>query len=212
MNATVEMHTNEKNPWEGLAALVLAAGQSRRMGQPKMLLPWGETTVLGQVLRTLHAAGLRQVLVVSGAEREAVERLAEEAGAECRYNPDYAQGEMLSSLQRGLEALLTNPTLQATLICLGDQPQLEVAVVRQLGEAWVRTAAGIIVPSYQRRRGHPWVIARRFWPEVLALRSPQTARDFLQAHASEIYYVEVTTPSILQDLDTPQEYARFRPA
>ncbi len=194
-----------------VAALVLAAGLSRRMGRPKMLLPWGERTVLGQVLFTLREAGLREQLVISGAEREAIETIAHGAGAECFYNPQYTEGEMLSSIQVGLRALEGREAIEAALICLGDQPQIEVQVVRQLLEVWNEHRAALIVPSYSGRRGHPWLVARHLWPELLRLAPPATARDFLQAQATQITYVPVETASILQDLDTPQEYERYRP-
>lgn len=196
---------------KGIAALVLAAGLSRRMGRPKMLLPWGERTVLGQVLFTLQEAGVSHRLVVSGAEREAIEAIARGAGAECLYNPQYAEGEMLSSIQIGLRELERREEIEAALICLGDQPQIEVQVVRRLLEVWSESRAPLIVPSYGGRRGHPWLVARALWPELLRLSPPATARDFLQAQAAQITYVLVETASILQDLDTPQEYERFRP-
>lgn len=194
-----------------VAALVLAAGLSRRMGRPKMLLPWGERTVLGQVLFTLQEAGVPHRLVVSGAEREAIEAIACGAGAECLYNPQYAEGEMLSSIQVGLRALEGREAIEAALICLGDQPQIEVQVVQRLLEVWNEHRASLIIPSYGGRRGHPWLVARALWPDLLRLSPPATARDFLQTQAAQITYVLVETASILQDLDTPQEYERYRP-
>jgi molybdenum cofactor cytidylyltransferase len=194
-----------------VAALVLAAGLSRRMGQPKMLLPWGSRTVLGQVLYVLEAAGVRQRWVIGGAAYERIVEIAHQAGAECLYNAQYAEGEMLLSIQLGLRALEGEPHIQAALICLGDQPQIEAQVVRRLLQEWEALRAPLLVPSYQGRRGHPWLIARPLWAALLELQPPQTARHFLRAHAAQIQEVAVETDSILQDIDTPQEYERFRP-
>lgn len=194
-----------------IAAIVLAAGLSRRMGRPKMLLPWGERTVLGQVLFTLREAGIERRIAITGAEREQVEEIARREGAECLYNPDYASGEMLSSIQVGLQALENRAEVQAALICLGDQPQIEVGVVQEVVKAWHETQAPLIVPTYAGRRGHPWLVARVYWHELLALQPPATARTFLHAHTPEIHLVPVPTDSILKDLDTPQEYEKEKP-
>ncbi len=194
-----------------VAAVVLAAGLSRRMGQPKMLLPWGSRTVLGQVLYVLEEAGVRRRWVIGGAAYERIAEIAHRAGAECLYNAQYAEGEMLLSIQLGLRALEGEPHIQAALICLGDQPQIEVQVVRRLLQEWEARRPRLLVPSYQGRRGHPWLIARPLWAAFLELQPPQTARHFLHAHATQIHEVVVETDSILQDIDTPQEYERFRP-
>ncbi len=196
---------------DDVAALVLAAGLSRRMGQPKMLLPWGPRTVLGQVLYVLEEAGVRRRWVIGGAAYERIAEIAHRAGAECLYNAQYAEGEMLLSIQLGLRALEGEPRIQAALICLGDQPQIEVQVVRRLLQEWEAQRALLLVPSYQGRRGHPWLIARPLWAALLELQPPQTARHFLRLHAAQVHEVAVETDSILQDIDTPQEYERFRP-
>jgi molybdenum cofactor cytidylyltransferase len=77
--------------------------------------------------------------------------------------------------------------------------------------AYHSTQAGLVLPSYQMRRGHPWLLARSLWEDALALRPPQTLRDLLQAHAGQTSYVVVETDSILLDLDTPQDYEKYRP-
>lgn len=69
----------------------------------------------------------------------------------------------------------------------------------------------LVVPSFQMRRGHPWIVSRALWAEILAMLPPQTPRDFLNAHAKDIQYVEINSPSILADLDTPEDYRASRP-
>jgi molybdenum cofactor cytidylyltransferase len=195
-----------------ISAIILAAGESKRMGRPKMLLPWGEVTVLGQVISTYQAAGVQDVLVVTGGAREQVTAIAEEHGARTIFNEQFANGEMLSSLQRGLQLLSAEePGAEAALIGLGDQPQVQAGCVKQICETFQERAAGLIVPSYQKRRGHPWLVERSFWNELLELRPPRSPRDFLNRHAAEILYVEMDTPSTLADLDTPQDYQDARP-
>jgi molybdenum cofactor cytidylyltransferase len=189
-----------------LVAIVLAAGMSRRMGQPKMLLPWGQTTVLGQVAATLSDGGVGEIVVVTGGAREAVEaevaRLAKSLPVRAVFNAQYQAGEMMSSIRAGLAVL--GPQVAATLVALGDQPQLSLESARRVVSAWEISGSRLIIPSFDMRRGHPWLVKRDLWSELAAA---STARRFLNAHANEILYVECDE-TVLKDLDTPEEYAR----
>jgi molybdenum cofactor cytidylyltransferase len=192
-----------------ISAILLAAGQSKRMGRPKMLLPWGNTTVLGKVIETIHNAGVDDILVVTGGAKNEVEKLVASYELRTAYNQNYADNEMLASIQLGLQA--QKPEAQATLICLGDQPQVEERCVRIVCEKFLANKSSIVVPSYQMRRGHPWLITRDLWEEVLQMRAPESMREFLNKHGKDIFYVEYDSPSILQDLDTPEDYLKHKP-
>jgi molybdenum cofactor cytidylyltransferase len=192
-----------------ISAIILAAGQSRRMGQPKMLLPWGNLTIIEHVVRMFLNAGLREVLVVTGGARKQVEEILAPYPVRQVPNPDYARGEMLSSLQRGLSAMRQDA--QAALIGLGDQPQVQESSIRLICEAYQESPSRLVLPSFRLRRGHPWLVARPLWDEILALRSPASPRDFLNEHAPEIRYVNLDTPTILADLDTPEDYQQSHP-
>jgi molybdenum cofactor cytidylyltransferase len=204
-----------------IAALILAAGQAKRMGQPKMLLPWGNTTVLGQVIATMQAAGVERIVVITGSAREEVETLVEQmvrqtAGSSADlctvYNEHFAEGEMLSSVQAGLRHLAEREVAaQAALIAPGDQPQVQERSVRSVMQAYREQGATLVVPSFHRRRGHPWLAARSYWEEILCLQPPASLRDFLRRHAEAIRYVEVEDAGVLQDLDTPEDYLKLRP-
>ena len=162
-----------------ISAIILAAGESKRMGQPKMLLPWGKIRVLEHVISVFMRAGIQEILVVVGSERERMEDVISKSPIRSVYKKEYANGEMLSSLQRGLRAALSlQPQTETTaaLIGLGDQPQVQEEIVSQL-----------IVPGFQMRRGHPWLVAFPFWTELLDMKSPETPRDFLNKHANEIH-------------------------
>jgi molybdenum cofactor cytidylyltransferase len=187
-----------------ITAIILAAGESKRMGRPKMLLPWGKSTVLQTVVSTFQAAGLADILIVTGGARRQVEALVGKT-VQTVFNEAFAGGEMLSSLQVGL--LAKKREARAALVCLGDQPQVEARCVRRIVDEFARTGAPIIVPSYQMRRGHPWLVARELWDEILKMRVPASPRDFLRRHADDIQYVEMDSASILMDLDTPEDYA-----
>jgi molybdenum cofactor cytidylyltransferase len=192
-----------------ISAIVLAAGQSRRMGSPKINLPWGEKTVLGQVLGTLLEAGLGEILLVTGAHPVIGADEFVKRGVKQVYNPNYASGEMLSSFQAGLQA--AGAESQAALLALGDQPQMELGIVQKVVFTYTLSQPPILIPSYHMHRGHPGVISRWFWDEILSMKPPATLRDFLNAHAQEIQYLEVATETVVQDLDTPADYERYQP-
>ena len=195
-----------------ISALILAAGESKRMGRPKMLLPWGNTTVLGHVISTYKSAGVEEILVVTGGAHEQIEEIVNLHKVRSVFNEQYSGGEMLSSLQRGLQVLLPNrDTVQAALIGLGDQPQIQTRTVQVICEAYRSRPSQLIVPSFQMRRGHPWLVENSLWQELLEMRAPLSPRDFLSGHADEIRYVEVDTPSIFADLDTPEDYQNAQP-
>lgn len=194
----------------GIAAVILAAGQSRRMGTPKMILPWGGTTVVGQVLDVLEKAGVQDVVVVTGGAHQQVRAALEGRRAATIFNPRYAEDHMLLSLQAGLRNL--PGSILATLVALGDQPQIQVDVVEAVIQAYRTSNASLVAPSFQMRRGHPWLVARPLWDDILALNPPQTLRDVFRGRAADIHYIVVENDSVLRDLDTPEDYARERPA
>jgi molybdenum cofactor cytidylyltransferase len=195
-----------------ISAILLAAGLSSRMGKPKLLLPWGETTVLGQVVSTFAAAGVTDMIVVTGGAREQIEGMVTELAinfpVRAVYNPEFEHGEMLSSIQAGLAAM--NSQACAALIGLGDQPQVLEETVRDICTAFNQTKALLVIPSYQNRRGHPWLAARPLWSSILAQPSSSTPRDFLNTYAGQVEYISADR-SILKDLDTPADYTSLRP-
>jgi len=192
-----------------ITAIILAAGMSRRMGQPKMLLPWGKVTVIEHVISVFQKAGVEDIYVITGGVKEQIESLVSILGAKTIYNKDYSNGDMLSSIQCGIRAL-TSQT-QGMLIGLGDQPQVRESSVRMVCEAFQESKSNIVVPSFQMRRGHPWLVARPLWNALSDIRPPQSPRDFLNAHREKIQYIEVDDPNIFADLDTPEDYQKRHP-
>ncbi len=197
---------------KSVAAIVLAAGLSTRMGQPKLLMDWGGKTVLQTVLLTLNTAGIETIHVVIGANRDLIEDsiLALSFPVELVFNPYFSNGEMTDSIKVGIASIPRD--VSAVMIVLGDQPQMKLEVVKGVLDIYQKSGAKIIVPSYQFRRGHPWLIERTLWSDLENLNPSFTMRDFLRKHQDEIHYLEVDTPTVLQDLDTPQDYQRLKPA
>jgi molybdenum cofactor cytidylyltransferase len=191
-----------------IAALVLAAGRSRRMGTNKMLLPFGERTVLAHVVAALQACPLRKIVVVTGHERSKIEALFGDTQPALRFahNPGYASGDMLSSVQTGLAALYDDPRCEAALVALGDQPRIEQHVVEQVMAAHLPGV--VVIPSFRRRGGHPILIDRMRWSDILALPPGATLRDAWRARPDWVRYINVDTDTILSDMDTPEDYRR----
>jgi molybdenum cofactor cytidylyltransferase len=192
-----------------VTAVVLAAGQGSRMGQTKQLMAWGETTVLGQTLGNVKESAAFDTLLVSGHNAEAVEAIAAEQHVRAVYNPRYAEGEMLSSLQTAVRHLPAN--IAAVLVMLADQPMVEPATIDQILGAFWEGKGELVVSVYQGQRGNPVLIGRRYFEELLALTAGAAPRDLLRRHQDYVYLVEVGSDAILRDLDRPEEYERWRP-
>ncbi len=195
-----------------ISAIIAAAGRSTRMGQPKQLLPWQDTTVLGAVVRNLTAAGAQPVVCVVGHRCDEMINALAGTPAQIVHNPDYLQGEMLSSYQAGLRYLQTQPsTFAGTFLALGDQPHIPVDVLRAILAQAHKTPNRLVIPRFQERRGHPIYLPAALWPELIALGGDETLRTLVVRHAANIAYVAVDTDAILRDIDTPHDYQSLAP-
>jgi molybdenum cofactor cytidylyltransferase len=189
-----------------ITAIVLAAGLSTRMGgYPKPLLPFCDQTVVEHILAVLAECPIQETVVVTGHCRQAVEQQLKWQGRTV-FNPSYASGEMLGSVQVGLRA--ASDESDAALIVLGDQPALEASVVCAVIAGYREGLGSVVIPSFQMRRGHPLLIGSQHWSRILELQETQTLRDYLRSVSSEIFHVPVDRASILRDMDTPDEYRR----
>lgn len=189
----------------GVAGLVLAAGASRRIGRPKMLLPFGSGTVLSSVVGGLLEAGLDPVVVVLGHGAEEVERraaLPQDPRLKLVVNEGWTEG-MASSIRRGLEAC---PEASAVVLALGDQPGLDAARVRRILTAWNGQAA-LVVPVADGRVGHPVLFGRELFPELRALAGEAGARDVVRRHWAQARQVPLP---LLRDIDTEDDYRAAR--
>ncbi|MCB8927692.1 MAG: putative selenium-dependent hydroxylase accessory protein YqeC [Ardenticatenaceae bacterium] len=190
-----------------VTAVILAAGRGKRMGQQtKQLLPWGSSTVLGQTIANVQQTDVHNHLVITGHEAEAVTHIAQAAGVQTVHNPDFATGEMISSLQTAVRAL--DESVTAVLVVLADQPMIESQTMDLLLEAYWQGHSDLIAPVFAGKRGNPVLIGRRYFDELLALPPTDAPRTLLRRHADKLHLVEVPTDAILRDLDDPQQYAR----
>lgn len=185
--------------------LVLGAGESKRMGEPKLLLPFGDKTVIEHIVDSIGRSKADKILVVLGSHREEILNRLGSRSVETVTNHRYREG-MLSSIQAGFEALPEDT--QAALVYLGDQPLIPHEVIDRLIMAYRKTHAGIVLPLYQKQRGHPILIDMKHKREVLNLRPEIGLRALVHNHPGDIQEVEVESPHILKDIDRPEDYAR----
>ena len=186
-------------------AMILAAGESRRMGQPKLLLPFGEKTIIETVVEKVVSSKVDNTLVVLGSEREEVEEKIKNFPVKVAFNPDYRKG-MLSSVLCGFKTLPEET--QAVVVVLGDQPSVSKEVIDKIVDAYQKTGKGIVLPVYEKERGHPVLIDMKYKAEVESLSPDIGLRGTVYSHPEDILEVEVDTPNILKDIDDEADYKR----
>jgi molybdenum cofactor cytidylyltransferase len=185
-----------------LSGLILAAGESSRMGRDKALLTYRGSTFLEHIVGTLHDAGIERVMVVLGHHASEIQSALNLHGTQVVLNHDYRLGQT-SSLQAGLRAL-DQQDVQAVLLCLVDHPAVSVEVVKQLMHAYEKSHSPVVIPTYQGRRGHPVLISRELFAEILALGSGEGANTVIRKYREATNFVEVSDSGILIDVDEPQ--------
>lgn len=189
----------------GIAGLVLAAGESSRMGKDKALLAYDGRTFLETIVAHLREAGIERIAVVLGHHAEEIRRASALQDVEVVVNQDYALGQT-TSLQAGIKALDSAET-QAILLCLVDHPAVKPATVRQLVAAFQESNAPVAIPTFQSRRGHPVLIGHALFKELLALHTDEGANAVLRKYREVTQFVEVEDAGVLNDVDDPEAYS-----
>ena len=194
---------NQSSKTHDVSALLLAAGQSRRMGAFKPLLPFGPATVIQSCLANLKAGGVDDVTVVAGYRADDLKAaLAELDYVHFVINPDLSS-EMGASIERGVASL--SATTQAVLIALTDQPAIPGVVIRQIVDAW-RAGAKLVIPEFNGRGGHPVLVSLDYREELLRLDPEQGLKGFFDAHKDQVVRLRVNSSYIARDLDTWDDY------
>ena len=186
-----------------ISGLILAAGTSRRMGQPKQLLPFRGTILLDWVMAQAESASaLDEVIVVLGRAADAIQPRLRSTRARVIVNPVFTEG-CSGSYKAGMATI--DPRAEAVMVLLGDQPGVDSAVIDQVAEDW-RTQGGLItLTSYRGRRGHPMVFARELFDQLRQLSGDKAAWKILDAHPDWVRDVAVDH-AFPEDVDTRQDY------
>jgi len=186
-------------------AMILAAGESKRMGEPKLLLPFGEKTIIEAVIENIVQSKIENILVVLGSDREKIEEKIKNLPAKVVFNPHFREG-MLSSAQKGFQTVPEDT--QGVLVFLGDQPAISNDIIDKIIDAYNRTKKGLVLPVYEGNRGHPVLIDMKYKGEVEKLSADVGLRGVVYSHPEDIQEVEVQTPAVLRDIDNADDYDR----
>ena len=190
-----------------VSGIILAAGRSQRMGRPKALLPIFGATFLEHIVHQIRASRLVEVKIVLGHRPEAIlDRLPDLKPATV-INSRYREGQ-LSSLQTGIRALDPD-TCDGLMLFLVDHPLVDPTLIDALLECFSQGGHPIVIPSFQRKRGHPVLFARELFPELLAASPDEGAVAVVRQHRREIRHLEWQSDEILADVDTPEAYQRW---
>jgi molybdenum cofactor cytidylyltransferase len=186
-----------------VVGVVLAAGESRRMGRLKALLPFDTHTVIEQVLQTLLQVELAGLTVVLGHRAAEITAVIASQPVRILHNPDYRYG-MTTSVQVAMREI--TPIPDAYLLALVDQPHIGSAPIQQILTAFAHTHKGIVIPTYQGKRGHPIILASRYRDAVLALGPQQGLNLVTRGHPEDTLEIPVYTDDVLRDMDTQTDY------
>ncbi len=188
-----------------IVGILLAAGESRRMGYPKPLLKIGDETFVAHLTAAMLNVVARLTIVV-GAHADRVRKaIPSDPRIKVVDNPDWVRGQ-LSSIKAGIRAL--PPDASAALIHLTDHPTVKAETFAAVADAYRESRKSIVIARYNGRRGHPVIFDRALFAELLDTPEDQDARAVVNADASRVVYIEVDDPGILLDLDTPEDLAR----
>lgn len=189
-----------------ISGLILGAGASQRLGQPKQLLPFGGTTLLGWVVsQAERAAGLDELVVVLGRAADEIRERVDFGAAKVVENPVFGEG-CASSYRAGIAAL--NPQSEAIMIILGDQPGIQPEVFDRVAEEWRQGEGQIALCSYRGRKGHPMIFARPLFDQLIGLHGDKAAWKVVDANPDLVQEIEFDLP-LPKDINTWDDFERL---
>lgn len=190
-----------------ISGLILGAGASQRLGPPKQLLPFRDTTMLGWIVRQAQTAtGIDEVVCVLGRAADEVRERVDFGTARVVENKVFGEG-CSSSYRAGLAAV--NPESQAIMIILGDQPGITPEIINRLADEWRQSNAPIALCVYEEgRKGHPMIFARSLFAQLEVLHGDKAAWKLVDANASSLLDVHLALP-FPEDVNTPEDFERI---
>jgi molybdenum cofactor cytidylyltransferase len=187
----------------GIWAIILAAGESKRMGFPKMLLPFNGKPMIENVISNVAASEVENILVVTGANKELLTDIIIKTSVNICYNADYKDG-MLSSVRCGFRNLPAD--FEAVLVFQGDQPLIKPDVINSVIGAFISSGKGIVIPVFDKKRGHPILIDRKYRSEIEKLNCDEGLRSLSYRNSEDVYEIEIKDKGILRDFNTLEDY------
>jgi molybdenum cofactor cytidylyltransferase len=189
-----------------ISALLLAAGESRRMGDFKQLLRVGDKSFVEHCVDNLLASQVTEVIIVTGHRESDVKRAVRDRPVTFAHNSEYKSG-MASSVKSGIRAVSENS--KACVLALVDQPRIAPGVINRIIETYQKTQTLIVIPTYHGENGHPILLDMKLKDEILKMDPSEGLRQVVHAHQNEIARVEVSDQAVLEDCDSPEDYQRI---
>lgn len=186
-----------------VSAILLAAGESQRMGRPKQLLPFGSSTILGRTIDNLLSSRVDEVVVVLGTRAGAMKQVIAGRQVKVVVNPDYREG-MSTSLIAGIERV--DSKAQWVMVALADQPLIDKDIYNRLIEGALGCDMGIILPTYRSKRGNPVIFSIKYKDELLGLEGDVGGREILKRHPDDILEVAVGSEGVTIDINNLDDY------
>jgi molybdenum cofactor cytidylyltransferase len=187
-----------------LSAILLAAGESKRMGEPKQLMPFGQSTIVEQAIDNLLSSAVSEIIVVLGYRAEEVIKTIAARPLRIVINPDYQQG-MSTSIIAGLNLVASQS--QAVMLALGDQPLVDSQTINRLIAEFYNHDKGIAIPTYQGKGGHPVIFTIKYKQELLELKGDIGGREIIKHHPDDVLEVAIDCESVISDIDTREDYS-----
>ncbi|MFQ5682380.1 MAG: NTP transferase domain-containing protein [Candidatus Binatia bacterium] len=194
-----------------IAAIVLAAGESRRMGFPKSLLRVDGKSFVEQIVTALKATKVGPIIVVLGHNAEEIKSKIAHLPITVVINKHYAEGQLssLTTAIRSLEVEKPEEKVDGILVHLVDHPFLKPSLINQLIDRFYESGKLIVLPRYKDRRGHPVIFSSQLFPELLGVPTDQGAKSVVHAHQKETLEIETDQEGVTVDIDTPEEYQQY---
>jgi len=189
-----------------IGGIIVAAGESRRMGHPKALLKIDNTTFINYIIDNLYDAGIENIITVLGHDSEKISAVLDKTKSDIIINKRYKEGQ-LSSIVTGIDYFKTKKA-DGVMLCLVDHPFITSCIMRDMVSSFEKSEKSIVVPVYKGKRGHPVLFSRSIFPELIKASPEVGAREVIWNNEEKILELEVDDPGILLGTNTPEDYKK----
>lgn len=190
-----------------ISAILLGAGESKRMGTNKLALTLGKRTILERTLENVLRSNVKEVVIVINKSVERMVKHLKKKNVKVVLNPYYKRG-MSSSIKYGLR--FTAPETSGILIVLGDQPLLKARTLNALIRRFIQSNKGIVLPSFEGQRGHPVIFHKKYLKELLKLKGDTGGKTIIERYPEDVLIVPVRSKEVVRDIDTWEDYINLK--
>ena len=185
------------------SVIILAAGQGKRMGTTKQLLPWGDTTVLGKSIACYNDINIDKLIIVVGYKADLIKETFSREKITWTYNENFT-GDMASSFKKGFEEV--DKDTEVLYLALGDTPAIRIETLKLMKIVYEKNKYKIIIPMVNGRKGHPVLFSKDVFKDLENVGETYNLKDVIKNHDDEVYYLQVEDENIIHDIDTIEEY------